>query len=159
MLIRATLGRPGTPARQPPARQPPARQPPARQPPPGRRPCPRRRPAGRGGGPGETVLVADLHFSALLSQALVAFTIEADNEAEHQLPHRTTWGPAAHSGHGPWLVSLTMWADFLRFVPAAGVALRDVADLVPLTNLAGLERWGYVRSGPIPRTPASPAPP
>src|SRR5260370_32121794 len=31
-----------------------------------------------------------LFLSALLSQALVAFTIEFDNEAEHRLPHRTT---------------------------------------------------------------------
>jgi hypothetical protein len=107
---------------------------------------------------GETVLVADLRFSALLSQALVAFTIEFDNESEHQLPHRTTWGPAAHSGRGPWLVSLAMWADFMQFLPAAGVPLREVADLVPLTNLAGLERWGYVTVGPDPadRQPAPP---
>jgi hypothetical protein len=34
---------------------------------------------------------------ALLSQALVAVTIEADNELEHRLPHRTTRGPAASS--------------------------------------------------------------
>ena len=31
-----------------------------------------------------------LPLSALLSQALVAYTIESDNEAEHRLPHRTT---------------------------------------------------------------------
>jgi methyltransferase (TIGR00027 family) len=98
----------------------------------------------------ETVLVADLRFSALLSQALVAFTIEFDNESEHQLPHRTSWGPAADSGRGPWLVSLAMWADFIRFLPADGAPLREVADLVPLTNLAGLERWGYVTVGPDP---------
>ncbi len=99
---------------------------------------------------GTTVLVADLGVSAVLSQALVAFTIEFDNAAERQLPHRTTWGPAARSGRGPWLVSLTMWANFLRFLPADGVPLRDVADLVPLVNLAGLERWGYVTVGPGP---------
>ncbi len=96
---------------------------------------------------GATVLVADLGFPALLSQALVAFTIEFDNESERQLPHRTTWGLAAGSGRGPWLVSLAMWANFLRFLPAGGVPLRDVADLVPLVNLAGLERWGYVQVG------------
>jgi hypothetical protein len=89
-------------------------------------------------------------LSGLLSQALVAFTIEFDNELERQLPHRTTWGPAAGSSRGPWLVSLTMWANFLRFLPPGGVPLRDVADLVPLVNLPGLERWGYVRVGPGP---------
>ena len=39
-----------------------------------------------------------LSLSALLSQALVAYTIEFDNEAEHRLPHRTTDHGA--SGHG-----------------------------------------------------------
>jgi hypothetical protein len=34
-------------------------------------------------------------LSALLSQALVAFTIEADNETEHRLPHRTQNGSLA----------------------------------------------------------------
>jgi DNA-binding MarR family transcriptional regulator len=51
-----------------------------------------------------------------------------------------------------------MWADFMQFLPPAGVPLREVADLVPLTNLAGLERWGYVTVGPDPadRRPAPP---
>src|SRR6266487_1082973 len=50
-----------------------------------------------------------LPLSALLSQALVAFTIEFDNEAEHRLPHRTTSHGASGPGDGapaPWLVSL-----------------------------------------------------
>ncbi len=51
-----------------------------------------------------------------------------------------------------------MWADFLRFLPADGVPLREVSDLVPLTNLAGLERWGYVTVGPGPAD-SGPAPP
>jgi DNA-binding MarR family transcriptional regulator len=93
----------------------------------------------------------------MLSQALVAFTIEFDNESERQLPHRTTWGPA-REGRGPWLVSLAMWANFLRFLPPDGVPLRDVADLVPLVNLPGLERWGYVRVGPGPGD-SRPSPP
>ncbi len=143
LLIQATLDHGhGRPARDP---DPPAAR--ARQ---ARRPR-RRDQAG-------TTLVADLRFPALLSQALVAFTIEFDNESERQLPHRTTWGPAARSGRGPWLVSLAMWANFLRFLPANGVALRDVADLVPLVNLTGLERWGYVTVGPDPADgrPAAP---
>lgn len=39
-----------------------------------------------------------LPVSALLSFALVAFTVEADNEAEHRLPHRTTRGGSATGG-------------------------------------------------------------
>ena len=86
---------------------------------------------------------------ALLSQALVAFTIEFDNESEHQIQHRTTSGPVAGS-RGPWLVSETMWANFMQFVPPDGVPLRDVAALAGITNLNGLERWGYVTVGPDP---------
>jgi DNA-binding MarR family transcriptional regulator len=80
----------------------------------------------------------------LLSRALIAFTIEFDNEFEHRMPHRTARGPQAHSGQGPWLVSLAMWANFLRFVDAGGVALTEVDDLARLVNLGGLQRWGYV---------------
>jgi methyltransferase (TIGR00027 family) len=98
---------------------------------------------------GEATLVADWPLSALLSQALVAFTIEFDNESEHQLQHRTTRGPAAGS-RGPWLVSETMWANFMQFVPPGGVPLRDVSALAEITNLGGLERWGYVTVEPDP---------
>jgi DNA-binding MarR family transcriptional regulator len=87
---------------------------------------------------------------ALLSQVLVAFTVELDNEFEHQMPHRTTRGPAARSRRGPWLVSLPMWSNFLRFVPADPVPLTGLADLAALVNLAGLERWGYVVVEPDP---------
>jgi methyltransferase (TIGR00027 family) len=96
---------------------------------------------------GEATVAADRPLSALLSQALVAFTIEFDNESEHQIQHRTTSGPAAGS-RGPWLVSETMWANFMQFVRPAGVPLRDVAALADITNLNGLERWGYVTVGP-----------
>jgi methyltransferase (TIGR00027 family) len=159
LLIRATLddAKPPAPPQPPASRQPPA---PPQAPASGRAqaaPAPQPRRPGRRDQPG-TVLVAEPGVSALLSQALVAFTIEVDNQAERQLPHRTTWGPAAKSGRGPWLVSLAMWANFLRFLPAGGVPLRDVADLVPLTNLAGLERWGYVTVGPD-AADSRPAPP
>ncbi|HEY2130298.1 MAG TPA: SAM-dependent methyltransferase [Streptosporangiaceae bacterium] len=63
-----------------------------------------------------TGAAADRPLSALLSQALVAFTIEFDNESEHQIQHRTTRGPAAGS-RGPWLVSQAMWVNFIRFIP------------------------------------------
>jgi methyltransferase (TIGR00027 family) len=99
--------------------------------------------------PDDVADVADRPLPALLSQALVAFTIEFDNESGHQLQHRTTSGPAAGS-RGPWLVSETMWANFMQFVPPGGVPLRDVAALAAITNLAGLERWGYITVQPDP---------
>ena len=92
---------------------------------------------------------ADRPLPALLSQALVAFTIEFDNESEHQIQHRTTRGPATGS-RGPWLVSQVMWANFIRFIPPGGVPLRDVSALAAITNLAGLQRWGYVTVEPDP---------
>ncbi len=85
-----------------------------------------------------------LPLPTLLSQVLVAFTIEFDNEFEHQMPHRTTWGPAAHSRNGPWLVSLAMWSNFMQYVGEDGVPLRELEGLARITNLKGLERWGYV---------------
>lgn len=80
----------------------------------------------------------------LLSQALVAFTIELDNEFEHRMPHRTTRGPAARSRRGPWLVSWPMWANYLRHEPSEARA--------SLVNLNGLRRWGYVSGDAL--TPA-----
>jgi hypothetical protein len=85
-------------------------------------------------------------LSALMSQVLVAFTIELDNEFERRMPHTTTRGPQAHSKAGPWLVSLPMWANYLRWLPG------DVTDLAPLVNLNGLHRWGYLtRDGDLSR--------
>jgi DNA-binding MarR family transcriptional regulator len=47
-------------------------------------------------------------------------------------------------------VSEAMWANFIRFIPAGGVPLRDVSALAEITNLGGLERWGYVTVEPDP---------
>jgi len=47
-----------------------------------------------------------LPLSALLSQALVAFTIEFDNAAELQMQHRTSRHRPA--GGGAWLTSMAM---------------------------------------------------
>ena len=92
----------------------------------------------------------DLPLPTLLSRLLIAFTIEFDNEAEHRLEHRTTGGVAGGTGRGPWLVSQAMWANFMQFVPGDGVPLHEVDDLARITNLAGLQRWGYVTAGPDP---------
>jgi DNA-binding MarR family transcriptional regulator len=85
----------------------------------------------------------------LLSQALVAFTIELDNEFEHQMPHWTT----NHGGsrEGPWLVSLAMWANCMQFIGEEGVPVGKLEDLArTATNLNGMVRWGYISIAPDP---------
>ncbi len=95
---------------------------------------------------------APLPLSTLLSHALVAFTIEFDNEFEHQMPHRTTsHGSTAGSRQGPWLVSLVMYSNCMRFVGEQGVRAGDLEDLARTkTNLNGMERWGYIVVEPDP---------
>jgi DNA-binding MarR family transcriptional regulator len=96
------------------------------------------------------VTADDLPLPTLLSRLLIAFTIEFDNEAEHRLEHRTTRGAAGGTGRGPWPVSQAMWANFMQFVGGDGVPLHEVDDLARITNLAGLQRWGYITLGPDP---------
>jgi DNA-binding MarR family transcriptional regulator len=97
-----------------------------------------------------------LPLPTLLSHVLVAFTIEFDNEAERQLPHRTTRhgstaGSTEGSLHVPWLVSLAMWENCMRFVGEKGVTVRELEALARTpTNLNGMERWGYVLVEPNP---------
>ena len=92
----------------------------------------------------------------MLSQLLVAYTIEFDNEFEHYLPHRTaTFGDGgpdqfvSSSGElvrRPWLVSMAMWSNFMRYVPPEGIPLERLAGMP--ANRAGLERWGYIFISP-----------
>lgn len=94
-------------------------------------------------------------LSSQLSRTLVAFTIEADDEFEHRMPHRTTnHGATAGDGddEAPWLVSLLMWSMCMRFIPADGTPVRSYARsawwLTPkgvsttLRRMAGW--WGYL---------------
>src|SRR5712671_4534594 len=86
-----------------------------------------------------------LSLSALLSQALVAFTIEFDNEAEHRLPHRTTSFGASGHGDGAWLVSLVMWENCMRFVTEEPITVGELETPSRTgTNLDGMRRWGYL---------------
>jgi methyltransferase (TIGR00027 family) len=86
-----------------------------------------------------------LSLSALLSQVLVAFTIELDNEAEHRLPHRTTNHGAAGIGTGTWLTSVAMFENCLRFVTDQPITVRELETLARTrTNLDGMRRWGYI---------------
>jgi DNA-binding MarR family transcriptional regulator len=97
-----------------------------------------------------------LPLSTLLSQTLVAFTIEFDNEFERRTPHRTTnHGSAPASTHGlrslPWLVSMAMWSHFLQFVPEEGVSIRELQAKLRVDDKflqSWLERlgpwWSYI---------------
>lgn len=93
-----------------------------------------------------------LPLPTLLSQALVAFTIEFDNEFERQVPHRTTnHGSTTGSRSAPWLVSMVLWLKFMRFVPVNGIAapelqrLAELSDKQMQTQLTRMSKWwGYV---------------
>jgi hypothetical protein len=97
-----------------------------------------------------------MELSEQLSAALVAFTIEVDNEFEARMPHHTTQGRrraskrpgkgrAARGERGPWLVSLAMWENCMRWLPEGGLAVGELEGLARTpTNLDGMLRWGYV---------------
>ncbi len=87
-----------------------------------------------------------LPLPTLLSHALVAYTIEFDNEFEHLMPHRTAnYGATAGSEYTPWLASLAMWANCMCFVGMEGVTVRELERLARTgTNLDGMRRWGYI---------------
>jgi DNA-binding MarR family transcriptional regulator len=97
---------------------------------------------------------------ALLSQVLVAYTIEFDNEFERRMPHRTTrYGSTPGSPHAPWLVSLAMWENCMRFVDNDGVTVQQLGKRArTTTNLKGMIRWGYIAVAPNPADPR-PKPP
>ncbi len=92
-----------------------------------------------------------LPLPTLLSQVLVAHTMELDNEAEHRLPHRTTRGnePTARRG-APWLVSFALWANALQYLDEDAVTVAELRARARTTRLllGGLRRWGYVTLTP-----------
>jgi methyltransferase (TIGR00027 family) len=126
------------------------------------RPRPTRRPSASAPAVSPPSPVAGrLPLSALLSQALVAFTIEADNEAEHRLPHTTQdYGRSPGAGAvAPWMTSLVMWANCLRHVPEDGITLAGLRAAARTgTNVDGMRRWGYVTYTPDPGRGKRPRP-
>jgi hypothetical protein len=92
-------------------------------------------------------LVEDqLPLSTLLSHALVAFTVEFDNEFERRMDHRTTThGATSGSADAPWLTSLAMWANCVEFLDEDAVTVAELERRARThTNLDGMRRWGYV---------------
>jgi hypothetical protein len=80
----------------------------------------------------------------LLSQALVAYTIEFDNEAEHRMPHRTTRG-GQPGLRDLWLVSMAMWLNCMQYVTGEPMLVTELEQRArTATNLDGMRRWGYV---------------
>jgi len=95
-----------------------------------------------------------LPLSTLLSQALVAFTIETDHLFELRMPHCTT--ESRKRGEpivGPWLISMPFWANCLKHVDADGMTVGALEDREPIASSyleganPGLVRWGYLRLG------------
>lgn len=100
-----------------------------------------------------------LPLPTLLSHALVAFTIEFDNEFEHRMSHRTTVQGRADADAisaprptvAPWLVSMAMWSNCMRLLDGSGMRVRELEQLaLAKSNLEGMRRWGYIRLSPDP---------
>jgi len=98
-----------------------------------------------------------LPLPTLLSHALVAFTIEFDNEAESRLPHRTSRFGVKNAGegmHAPWLVSTAMYLNCMQFLDEKGMTAREVVMRArEKTNFRGMHRWGYITVKPDPASP------
>jgi hypothetical protein len=86
-------------------------------------------------------------------------TIEFDTDSERQMRQRTTRHGSASSLHAPWLVSLVMWSNCMRFVDENGLPVGELEGRArTTTNLAGMQRWGYITIGkdPADRRPKAP---
>ena len=85
-------------------------------------------------------------LSALLSQVLVAFTVELDNEFERRM---------LQAGE-PGTISMGVWANLMRFLSAGPVSIRDLAARALASEkqtkfeLGCLERWRLVKLEPDP---------
>jgi DNA-binding MarR family transcriptional regulator len=80
-------------------------------------------------------------LSALLSQVLVAYTIEFDNEFERRM---------IDAGYRGANLSLTVWAGLMRFLADGAVPVRELAARAEVPEegvrfqLGCLERWSFV---------------
>lgn len=86
-------------------------------------------------------------LAALLSQILVAFTVEFDNQFEHRM---------REAGYPGALLSLVIWSNLVRFLTGADLSVHDLAvqaleseDQIKF-KLGCLERWGFIVLRPDP---------
>ena len=99
-----------------------------------------------------------LPLSSRLSQALIAYTIEFDDEAEQRILHGTTVGglQGMHAG-GVWFTSQVMWSNFIRHMDNRGRPVREIQALACLSEnaiksrLHHLEWWHYLSFAPDPK--------
>lgn len=87
------------------------------------------------------------YLSALLSQTLVAFTVEFDNEFEHRM---------RQAGHAGAKLSLMVWSNLMRFLTSGDVSVRELAVRALAaedelkSGLGCLERWRFLNLRPAP---------
>jgi hypothetical protein len=85
----------------------------------------------------------DRPLSALLSQILVAYTVEFDNEFERRMNE---------SGYVGGRLSLVVWSNPIRFISENAMSVRDLtalsrAEPTRIRHVLGcLERWGFAHS-------------
>jgi DNA-binding MarR family transcriptional regulator len=97
--------------------------------------------------------VTDSSLSVLLSQVLVAFAIEFDNEFELQM---------SKTYARPFKTSIVMWSNFMRYVrdeptTVEEIAQRSCAKVKDVASVVGgMERWGYIA---VDHDPATGVPP
>ncbi len=91
-----------------------------------------------------------LPLPALLSPALVAFTVEFDNEAEQRIPHYTTrYRSIENKAVNLWLVSMAMYLNCMQFLDEQGISVRELVRRARArTNFRGMYRWGYITIKP-----------
>ena len=92
----------------------------------------------------------DRSLTALLSQTLIAYTIEFDNQFEAEVPHRISLGESSPSKK-PYLVSLAMWANFLSLVDEDGITVAEFRHRTGFTAAQASQWitrmtkwWGYL---------------
>jgi len=96
---------------------------------------------------GNTDVRAIRSLSALLSQTLVAFTVELDNEFERRMHE---------AGYPGAVLSLVVWSNLMRFLTAGALGVHDLAAQALKSEdqlkfeLGCLERWGFVVLRPDP---------